>query len=151
VDHFLVDEWKRARTQKRGAGRIASLDAHLAEERFGAELADPRGADCVFGFDRDYALALLNTVMSRLEAEYQAQGRSRTFAILKPCLASDRAGLHHVDLAASLGVPVNTAKVLVHRMRRRCRELLREEVANTVSEPGEVDEELRHLLKVLAA
>jgi RNA polymerase sigma-70 factor (ECF subfamily) len=93
---------------------------------------------------------LLDEVVGQLEAEFNARDQADTFAALKPCLVGDRASQPYAELAVKLGMEKGTVKVAVHRLRQRYRELLRAEIANTVATPGEVDEEMRHLFKVLA-
>jgi hypothetical protein len=101
-------------------------------------------------FERRWALTLLDTVLNRLRAEHEQEGRAELFAALNPCLVGDRTAQPYAELAAKLGVSEGAVKSAVHRLRQRYRQLLRDEIAQTVAEPGEVDEELRHLFVVLA-
>ena len=148
LNHFLVDEWKKTKAQKRGGGQIVSLDAREAETRFGHETADSVTPDILF--EQNWALALLDSVYRRLQHEYEAEGRAALFDALKFSLTGERSSVPYAALAARLGMPENTVKVSVHRLRRRYRELLREEVANTVTTPEEIEEELRCLFRALA-
>lgn len=96
-------------------------------------------------------MALLEEVLRRLANEYQQDGRGDLFAELNPCLVGERANQPYAKLAQKLGVSENTVKSAVHRLRQRYRQLLREEIANTVANPGEVDEELRYLFSILGS
>lgn len=148
LKHFMVDEWSRARALKRGGGReIVSLDLAAAEMRLGAEPADRGSPDKAF--DRQWALALLDTVLHRLEAEYDRAARSELFAVLKPTLAGPRESQPYAELATRLGLNEGAVKVAVHRLRKRYRELLQEEIADTVASPADEMDELHHLFRVL--
>lgn len=148
LNHFLVDEWKKARAQKRGGGQIVSLDAREAETRFGHEPADSVTPEILF--EQNWALALLDLVYRRLQREHEAEGKAALFDALRFSLTGERSSVPYAELAARLGMPENTVKVSVHRLRRRYRELLREEVAHTVTTPEEIEEELRCLFRALA-
>ena len=146
--HFLANEWHKARTLKRGGDvSIVSLDATFAEARYAREPATDTTAETTF--DRQWALTLLDAVLARLEAEYQHEDKADLFAALKDSLAADRSTLRYADLAARLGQSEGAVRVAVHRLRQRYRKLLRAEVAKTVAEPNAVEEELRHLFRVL--
>jgi RNA polymerase sigma-70 factor (ECF subfamily) len=95
-------------------------------------------------------LTLLEEVLKRLRADYEQEGKAGLFAELHPCLVGDRTAQPYAELATKLGVSEGTVKSAVHRLRQRYRQLLRDEIEQTVSNPGEVDEELRHLSAVLA-
>jgi RNA polymerase sigma factor (sigma-70 family) len=149
LSHFLANEWDKARAQKRGgAVRAVPLQLSSAETRYGQEPADPITPEQIF--DRRWALALLDEVLSRLREEHIAADTSRLFEALKPCLVGDRQAQPYSALAAKLGMTEGAVKVAVHRLRQRYRQLLREEIANTVARPEEVDVEMRHLFAVLA-
>ena len=148
LNNFLADEWDRARAQKRGGG-VAPLPLQFdtAETRYSFEPADQTTPEQLY--ERRWALALLEEVLRRLAEEHKKDERSEYFAALNPCLVGDRAALPYADLATKLGVTEGTIKSAVHRMRQRYRELLREEIANTVAGPEEVDAELQHLFTIL--
>lgn len=149
MNHFLADEWDKARAQKRGGGQVhLPLQFDTAETRYGYEPADRVTPEQ--NFERRWALTLLDEVLRRLRLEYEQDGRAEWFAALHPCLIGDRTAQPYAELAAKLGVNEGTVKATVHRLRQRYRQLLREEIAQTVAEPGEVDEELHHLFAVLA-
>ena len=149
MNHFLADEWDKARAQKRGGGQIpVPLQFDTAETRYGYEPVDNTTPEQ--NFERRWALTLLDTVLQRLHSEYEQEGRAEFFAALHPCLVGDRANQPYADLAVKLGISEGAVKSAVHRLRQRYRHLLRDEIAQTVAEPGEVDEELHHLFAVLA-
>jgi RNA polymerase sigma-70 factor (ECF subfamily) len=142
LKRFLAGEWDKARAQKRGGGRAAvPLDSEAAGS--GAP-EDPL-------YDRQWALALLERTMARLRAEFAQAGKAREFAQLKTFLTSGRKEISYAAAAAAAGLSEGAARVAVHRLRKRYRELFREEIARTVAEPAEVDAELRHLIAVLAS
>ena len=149
LDRFLADEWDKSQAQKRGgATGILSLDLAAAERRFGLEPADPAAPDQAF--DRQWALALLETVLSRLEDEYRRDGKADWFAALQPTLTGAGESQPYVDLAARLGQSEGAVKVAVHRLRKRYRALLQTEILETVASPEEAPEEMRYLLRTLA-
>ena len=148
MSHFLSDEWDKARAQKRGGGAPSvPLQFDTAETRYGFEPADKVTPEQTY--ERRWALALLEEVLRQLRLSYEGEGRMELFNALHPCLVGDRAALPYKELAAKLGVTEGTVKSAVHRMRQRYRQLLRSEIAQTVAEPGQVDEELRHLFVVV--
>ena len=149
MNHFLVNEWQKARAQKRGGGsQTISLDLAAAEERFDLEPADNSTPDRIF--ERQWALTLLGEVLNRLEAEYQRKGRGDLFAALKQTLMGTRESQPYSELAAKLGMNENAIKVAVHRLRRRYRELIRDEIAGTLARTQDIEEEMRHLFSALA-
>jgi RNA polymerase sigma factor (sigma-70 family) len=147
LDRFLIDEWRKKQTQKRGAGQILSLDGGDAETRYLREPAHEQTPERLF--EQNCALALLERVYAELEAEYS--DRRELFEAIKPCLVGDRTALPYTEIAARLHLSEGGVKTLVHRMRQRFRTLLRETVAQTVSQPAEVDDELREMLRALSA
>ena len=150
LSHFLANEWDKAQAQKRGgAVQTVPLQLDSAETRYGQEPAAPLPPEQIF--ERRWALALLDEVLNALRKEHAAAGTEEMFDVLKPCLVGDRQAQPYAALAAKLGMTEGAVKVAVHRLRQRYRQLLREEIANTVANPGEVDEEMHHLFAVLAA
>lgn len=149
MNHFLIDEWKKARSQKRGGGQVISLDAQTAETRYDREPVDNLTPEKLF--EQNWAMALLDAVYVQLRNEYEAAGKGPLFDGLRFCLTGARSSVPYVELAVRMGVAENTVKTAVHRLRRRYRELLRAEVAHTVANADEVEEELRYLFRVLAA
>lgn len=149
MNHFLADEWDKARAQKRGGGQtLLPLELDTAETSFSREPADQTTPEQLF--ERRWALTVLNTVVERLRAEYEADGRGKLFTQLHPCLVGDRTALPYAELAQQSGVSEGSIKAAVHRLRQRYRQLLRAEIADTVGQTAAVEEELRHLLTVLA-
>ena len=148
LNHFLVDEWKKARARKRGGGQVVSLNSRDAETRFGREPVDALTPERLF--EQNWALSLLDSVYGHLQREYEMDDKGALFHELKFCLAGARSSVPYAGLAARLNMPENTVKTSVHRLRQRYRELLRAEVANTVASPSEVEEELRSLFRALA-
>ncbi len=148
MKHFLANEWDKAQAQKRGGGqKCIELDAASAEERYALEPVDNATADRIF--ERRWAMTLLDQVLARLRAEHVRAGKERQFETLKGALTGSRSMQPYSELALQLGLSEGAVKVAVHRLRQRYREVLREEIANTVSTEDEVEEELLHLFKVL--
>lgn len=146
--NFIGNERRRASAQKRGGGLIVSLEAE-AEAGFAPGAGETRTP--AEEFERTWALALLDRVMGRLRDECEQVGRGALFEGLYPRLSG--AGddpQSHAQLGASLGLSEKGVSSALHRLRRRYGELLREEIADTVASPEEVEDELRHLLRVLA-
>ena len=149
LNHFLIDEWKKARTQRRGGGRqILSLDWAAAERRFDLEPVDPATPDKAF--DKSWATALLEEVLKQLEAEYEHEGKLEMFRVLKQTLTGAREAQPYNTLAQRLGMGDGAVRVAVHRLRKRYRALLEAEIANTVNSPGEVKHEMAHLFQTMA-
>ena len=148
MNHFLANEWDKARAQKRGGGApLLPLQFDTAETRYVREPADNVTPEQ--HFERRWAMTLLETVVNRLQSEYERDGKAELFAALNPCLVGDRTSQPYETLAKKLGVSEGAVKSAVHRLRQRYRQLLRDEIAHTVAAPGEVEEELRHLIAVL--
>lgn len=147
LKHFLSNERERTNALKRGGGRPPlPLEFETAEGRYSLEPAgqgDPEQA-----FERQWALAVLAETLRRLEAEQANAGKLDVFARLKGELTGDRE-LSYADLGKQLGMSEGAVKVAVHRLRRRFGELLRKEIAGTVSDPQEVDDEIRYLFAAL--
>ena len=148
LNHFLAKEWRRAGAQKRGGGRVAiSLDLASGESRYGLEPAHALTAEKIY--ERRWALTLLEQTLAKLRDEFSSGGKLKLFEHLKPYLGGEKGTVPYRQLAAELGMTEGAVKVSVHRLRRRCRELLRAEIAQTVAGPDEVDEELRDLFKAV--
>jgi RNA polymerase sigma-70 factor (ECF subfamily) len=148
LNNFLVDEWKKANALKRGALKVISWDAVSAETRYRQEPVETATMETIY--DQNWALALLEEVFQQLKHEYEQEGRSDLFEKLKFCLTGERSSIPYAELSEQLKVTEGALKVMVHRLRQRYREQLRAEVANTVSYPEEVEEELRYLFRVLS-
>ncbi len=148
LKHFLSKQWARAKTIKRGGGRtLLPLDTLGAEDRYRREPEDNATPDRLF--QRRWALTLLDRVLTRLCEEYEATGKQAVFEQLQGCLTRDRDVLPYAALAAKLEMTEAAVKVAVHRLRRRYRGLLRDEIAQTVADPREIDDEIRELFSAL--
>ena len=149
MERFLANEWDKVRALKRGGGQVlVPLQLDTGEARYSAEPADFRTPEQAF--ERRWALALLEEVLHQLEADYAAQGKADLFAALRPCLLGDGNALRYQQATRQLGISEGAVKVAVHRLRQRYRELLRAEIAHTVTSSEELDAEMRHLFNVLA-
>lgn len=148
LKNFLTNEWKNGRREKRGGGQpIISLDADKSETRFRAEPADNWSPDKAF--DRGWAGVLLDRVLEQLNGEFVAVGRGAVFDELKFALTGEENGSSYAEIARRLDLTAGNLKVTVHRLRRRYRELLREEIARTVDSPEAVEDEIRQLFAAL--
>ncbi|MCX6929466.1 MAG: sigma-70 family RNA polymerase sigma factor [Verrucomicrobia bacterium] len=148
LKYFLADEWAKLQAQKRGGGLApVFLDAQTAEARYRLEPVDLMDAERLF--ERRCATALLDRVLERLEEEYSTSGRKSVFEQLRGCLLGEKSSATYAEIAAASQMTEGAVKVAVHRLRQRYRELFREEVAQTVEEPSEVNDEVRHLFAVL--
>ena len=156
LKHFVANDWDQQQAKKRGGGQtIVSLDVSLgwdldeAEGRYRLEPADNATPEKLF--DRRWALTILETVICRVQEEMRERGREQLFQRLKVFLEGDGSGPSYDEIARDLSMTEAAIKVNVHRMRRRFRDLLRQEIGHTLDDPDEVDGELRHLLAALAA
>jgi RNA polymerase sigma factor (sigma-70 family) len=149
LKRFLVTEWRRTARQKRGGGQpVLSLDAASAAAGDDAELADSLTPEKAF--EKRWALTLMERVLSALASEYAAADKTPLFEALKDSLWGEQPARPYSELAQRLGVSEGAVKVSAHRLRLRCRGLLRAEVGQTVACPQEIDAELRHLVAVLS-
>jgi RNA polymerase sigma factor (sigma-70 family) len=148
LNHYLSDEWDRQRAQKRGRARLISLDAGMAEGRFSREPADTLTPEKVF--ERKWAMTPLETAVQRVQREYELAGKGPLFLALRFSIAEQKAGEPYAKLSAELGLSEQALRVAAHRLRRRYRELLRDEIGRTVATEAEVDGEIQHLYRALA-
>ena len=149
LNHFLADEWDKARRLKRGGGwQMVSFDAATAEERYRLEPIDQ--LDAAKLYERRWVTTLFDQVLARLEQEFRNSGKGRLFEGLRSSLLAEDSRSTYAQLGAQLGLTEDAVKQAVHRMRRRYRELFREEIAQTVAGPGDVEDELRHMFAVLS-
>lgn len=149
LKHYLANEWDRAQTRKRGGGQtLVSLDAQDAEERYRFEPVDHVTPEVLF--EKRWALTVLERVLARLREEFVAGEKGMLFDELKGFLSADLPEGSYAGVAARTGFKEGTVKVAVHRLRRRYGELLRTQIADTVDDPEAVEDELRHLIAVLA-
>jgi RNA polymerase sigma-70 factor (ECF subfamily) len=144
LKHFLANEWDKSRCQKRGGGVTPlSLDWQTADTQF--QIADPTEPSPDKAFDREWAVTLLAKVIERLRAECEADGRGKQFGELKIFLTAGRGALSHAAAAKALNMDDGAVRVAVHRLRKRYRQLLRDEIAQTLANAADVDEEMRAL------
>ena len=150
LQHFLANEWDKAQRQKRGGGVThLSLDWQSADERFHLDPPDPSSPNKTY--DREWALALLERVIARLRDECATDGKQKLFEQAKGYLMVGELAIPYAEAAAALGLDEGTVRVVVHRLRKRYRELLRNEIAQTLDDPAQVAEELRSLQAALAS
>jgi RNA polymerase sigma-70 factor (ECF subfamily) len=150
LNNFLVNHWKRAGAKKRGGGKPPiSLDLVSAESRYALEPADELTPERLY--DQQWALTLLDGVLARLRSQYARSGKEQLFEQLKPFLTAEIEGASYAGPASELGMSAGAVRVAVHRMRRRYRELLQQEIAQTVSSPEDIDDEIRDLFASLGS
>jgi RNA polymerase sigma factor (sigma-70 family) len=148
LKHFLETEQRRAMAVKRGEGRKpVPLERLRANERVDIEPRDALSADLVY--ERRWALTVLERVLARLRSEYQTANRLLLFTRLRELLAGEPDRPSQADIASELSMTENALKQAFHRFRRRFKLLLREEIVRTVAVPGDVEDELRHLIAIL--
>lgn len=149
LKHFLSKQWDKQRSLKRGGGKTPiSLDFKAADSSLCIEPAKGLTAEQLF--DQQWAITLLQIIMQRLAVEFDARGKLAQFEALKGFIVGEQAGVAYSQLAITLGTTEAATKQTVSRMRRRYRELLRQEIAQTVTNPGEVEDEIANLFTVLA-
>ncbi len=149
MKHFLANEWHKSRTQRRGGGRVPiSIDFATADTAYRLEPMDEMTAERAF--ERRWALTVLDRVLGQLRAEYIANGRGDAFDRIKETITYRDVAGRHREIAADLAMTEGAVKVAVHRMRRRYRELLMQEVSQTVSAAGEIDNEVNELFNALS-
>ena len=144
LKHFLANEWDKSQAQKRGGGAAhLSLDWQTADTKFQVAAASEVSPDKAF--DREWALALLARVIERLQKECAVEGKAKLFEQLKKFLMAGGGESAQSEVAKSLGMEEGAVRVAIHRLRKRYRSLLRDEIANTLSDGTMVDEEMRAL------
>ena len=149
LKHFLANERAWAGAQKRGGGlRALSLDCGSAEAQYALEPRDELSPEKLY--ERSWAMTVLDRAMTRLCAEAAAANKQEQFDCLKTYLTASENAAAYREVAAKLGMTEGAVKVAVHRLRKRYRELLRDEIAQTVASEDEIDEEIRHLFDALA-
>ena len=144
LKRFLANEWDREHAQKRGGfAPVVSINQEVAESRFAAEPSHNLQPDVLF--DRQWAMTLLERTMAQLQEEYRVSGRAKLFEYLQDCLGREESALPYTQIAARLNVTEPAVKMAVQRLRARYRDILRAEIAHTVSSPQQAEEEIRHL------
>jgi RNA polymerase sigma-70 factor (ECF subfamily) len=148
MNHFLAHEWAKASAQKRGGGRtVFSLDETDPEERYRFEPKDESSPERIF--ERRWALTLLDRAAARLREEYETDGRRALYRVLKDFVSTEATGLSYDGAALQLEMSTSAIKSAIHRLRQRYQELIRDEIAQTVSTVTEIDDEIRYLLSVI--
>jgi RNA polymerase sigma factor (sigma-70 family) len=149
LSRFLANEWDRAHARKRGSGAASlPLDMVTAEDRYQSHSSPTLTPDQLY--DRQWAMALLDHALNRLGAEQDQAGKAAEFAVLSPALTAERGAIPYAAWATQLGLSETATRMAVHRLRKRFREVFREAIAQTLAGPIEIEEEIRHLLTVLA-
>ena len=150
LKYFLADEQRRAMAIKRGRGqRLIPLEELRADDRIDVEPADPVTAEMIY--ERRWALTVLERVLNRLKDEYLAADNAVLFDSLKELLPDEPGAPSQAEVAARLDMTENAIRQAFYRFRQRYQSLLREEIANTVATPGDIEDELRHFIVVLEA
>jgi RNA polymerase sigma-70 factor (ECF subfamily) len=149
LKRFLANEWDRANAQKRGGGKRAlSIDFEDAEGRYNLEPAHGMTPQRIF--ERRWALTVLERTLAALAEEFRAGGKSELFETLKVYLLGESAAPSYADAGGKLGMSEGAIKVAVHRLRERYRQALRKEIASTVSDANDVDQEIKELMTALS-
>ena len=149
LKRYLANEWDRANRQKRGGGVLPlSLDWQDAETRSQVTPADHLSPDKLY--DRAWAVIVLEHVITRLRDENAAEGKVELYEQLKTFLMIGKSEIPYAQAAARLNMTEGAVRVAVHRFRRRYRELLREEIVQTLANPAQADEEMQALFSALA-
>jgi RNA polymerase sigma factor (sigma-70 family) len=148
--HFMSNERDRQHALKRGGGhQLLSFDVDAIESRYAADVTKDISPESVF--ERNWARGVIDRSLAMLRAECEEAGKATLFAHLQTFLVGEKSAGGYAGVAESLGTSEGAIKVTVHRLRRRMRELLKSEIALTVSEDSEIDEELRYLMHVLGS
>ena len=148
LKHFLSHQWEKANALKRGGGK-APISLNFASVDSSIKIEPVDGLTPEQIFDRDWAMTLLSQIMERLKSEYVDSGKAELFAHLKPLLIGSPSGKTWGQVAERLQMTEAAAKMAGSRMRKRYREILRQEIADTVSRPEDVDDEIRNLFRTL--
>jgi DNA-directed RNA polymerase specialized sigma24 family protein len=150
LQHFLANDAARRRTQKRGSGvTLVPLDLDTAEGRYRIEPQDTATPETLY--ERRWALLVIERVLARLRRDWQATGRPTEFDELKACLLGQHPVGGYTAAATRLGTTEGALKTAVHRLRRKFQQALRQDIAETVSDPADIDDEIRYLVRALSA
>ncbi|MBI5386668.1 MAG: sigma-70 family RNA polymerase sigma factor [Verrucomicrobia bacterium] len=150
VKNFLASDHERACADKRGGGLpTVSLDS-ATDTTTALPIPDPAGQASDEFFDREWARAIVSRALDGLAAHFAADGKGEEFDALKPWLLGELESLSQADTARRLGLSEGAVKVAIHRVRKRFRETVKAEIAQTVGDPAQVQEELRYLVDVLS-
>jgi RNA polymerase sigma factor (sigma-70 family) len=146
--HFAVNEYDRARAAKRGGGEpLAALDVSSGERRYSLDARDDVNPEVIF--DRGWAMTVIDRVQLRLRSSFVRSGKGALFERLRDFVMDDGADTPCRDIGAALGMSEGAVRVAVHRFRRRFRDVLREEIQQTVANGEEIDDEIRFLLAAI--
>jgi RNA polymerase sigma-70 factor (ECF subfamily) len=149
LKRFLANEWDRQHALKRGGfNSMIPMDQALAESHYDEDLAHREQPDKVY--EKQWAMALLERVMARLQAEYAETDRSVFFDALRGSLAKETSVPTYVEIGERLGLTEAAVKMAVSRLRARYRELLRDDIAQTVDSPADIEDEIAHLFSVFS-
>jgi RNA polymerase sigma factor (sigma-70 family) len=149
LKNFMGKEWRRASAKRRGGGQSqVPFDTEFAEGRYTADPSAKLAADETF--DKQWALTLLDLTVNRLRSEFAAAGKPDDFEALKGCLMAAHGAIDYPAMAKRLNVNEGAARVAVHRLRKRFRQIYREEISQTLADGADLDGELRHLAAALA-
>jgi len=150
MKHFLANEWDRGQAQKRGGDvQFISFDAAVIEQHYGGEASTDLSPERLF--DRRWAVTLLQLVLDELRGQLVAEGKEEFFEKVKGFLVGEDSESSYRQLGAELGMSEAALKMAIHRLRRRYGTLIREHIAQTVSSPEEIADELKHLLAAVSA
>jgi RNA polymerase sigma-70 factor (ECF subfamily) len=148
MKNFLANQWNKAHTQRRASRTpILSLDFDAGDSRYSLEPGHDLTAERLF--ERKWAMTLLDRVLCRLRDEYTSEGKSAHFELLRHFIGGNRAESSYSEVAKELTMSEGAAKVAAHRLRRRYRDLLRHELAQTVADPADVNDEISWLFKAI--
>jgi RNA polymerase sigma factor (sigma-70 family) len=149
LKNFLANQRNKAHARKRGGTRpTLSLDFDAGDSRYSLEPGHELTPDRLY--ERKWALALLDRVLNRLREEYSAGGKANLFECLRPFIGGNPADAAYADVANELGMTAGAAKVAAHRLRKRYRDVLRDELAHTVADPADINDEINWLFQVLS-
>jgi RNA polymerase sigma-70 factor (ECF subfamily) len=150
VKHFLADEFDRARAAKRGGGQIPVPLETGSDTSGELPVPDPAGPVPDTYFDRQWAVTLVERALEGLAAEFAAPDKNEQFQALKPFLLGEVASISQAEVAEQLAMTEGAVKVAIHRMRKRFRDRIKTEIAQTVEDTAQVQEEWNYLLEALS-
>jgi RNA polymerase sigma factor (sigma-70 family) len=148
LKNFLAEAWEKSSAKKRDVRMTLSLDAQAAEARYAQEPINAHSPDRLF--ERQWAVTLLDAAMRRIADQYERGGRGELFRELRFSIAGEKNALPYRDLADRLALSEEALRVAVYRLRKEFRKTLREEIAHTVSNPAEIEDELQELRRILS-
>ena len=151
LKHFLAEQRRNANRQKRGGdAQQQSIEAGGSETSPGIPIPDPAGTTPDTYFDREWALAVMDRSLTKVQLDFEKAGKAQQFEVLKPWLIGDTEALSQPEAASALNMTSGAMKVAIHRLRNKFGDAIRSEIAETVNDPDEIREELRYLIEVLS-